>query len=468
MPSLLGEDELQYLHWLTRAAYKGRGEIVDLGAFLGSSTAALALGLADSGTAPAWKIKSYDYFNVVEKHVLPEYLLKLPQFAPMRHRQPGASFLDIYLETLGDLIAFVEPREGDITQMFWDGSEIEIMHVDIMKSWEITDHVIRHFFAALLPGAMMINQDIKLQYCDWIILSMGELRDYFQPAHNQWGNMMSFKVTGRIPDRVLNQGFDQGLREASDAETHFDWLISYLDQPQDRALVDGARLFWILERGNVDKGLAFLDWCSRQYSDWCFYYFIATVFTHRPDFSALLNPEQIRAIDEIGKNLPRSGAGLPDDLVSTLISQPLVLDQGETIPFASMLSTGLVPPAGTPTEYGVRVEFNGKQSVWGWPLQLAHLKSRDLYFRVRYKCEGISSVKLVFYTNAPTLFRVMPKPLPLQPTAKPVEAGLRCTFRSAPVFGTEEWAVIGIQGDNPRTTIDVVNVEVFWLTPNIE
>ena len=45
IPAMLSDEEKQYLVWLTATAFEGWGAIVDLGCWLGSSSAALAEGL---------------------------------------------------------------------------------------------------------------------------------------------------------------------------------------------------------------------------------------------------------------------------------------------------------------------------------------------------------------------------------------------------------------------------------------
>ena len=59
--SLLGPEEQQYLTWLTSEKYQGWGAIVELGAWLGSSSVCLAEGLRRCGSDA--KIHTFDRFE---------------------------------------------------------------------------------------------------------------------------------------------------------------------------------------------------------------------------------------------------------------------------------------------------------------------------------------------------------------------------------------------------------------------
>src|SRR5262245_44880578 len=59
--SLLSPEEQQYLIWLTSEKYQGWGAIVELGAWLGSSSVCLAEGLKRCGSTA--KIQTFDRFE---------------------------------------------------------------------------------------------------------------------------------------------------------------------------------------------------------------------------------------------------------------------------------------------------------------------------------------------------------------------------------------------------------------------
>src|ERR1044071_7787881 len=61
MRSMLTLEEKQYLTWLTSETFEGWGAVVDLGPWLGSSSAALAEGLKRRGSHQ--RIRSFDLFR---------------------------------------------------------------------------------------------------------------------------------------------------------------------------------------------------------------------------------------------------------------------------------------------------------------------------------------------------------------------------------------------------------------------
>src|ERR1700721_2160076 len=59
--TMLNEEEVKMLRWLSANHYRGAGEIIDAGAFLGGSTVAFCKGLRDAD----WRgriVQSYDLF----------------------------------------------------------------------------------------------------------------------------------------------------------------------------------------------------------------------------------------------------------------------------------------------------------------------------------------------------------------------------------------------------------------------
>lgn len=278
-PSLLSDDERQHLAWLARTRYSGWGEIVDLGAFLGSSAVCLATGAAERLKAP---IKSYDVF---QNAALPPDLAVRPEF-----RCAAGSFLPDFLSNLGSLRTYVEARVGDLLTMHWDGGPIELMHIDVWKSWELTAHVIREFFPHLRPGSIIVHQDIKFQHGDWIQIAMGRLRDFFAPLTvDVFPSTMAFELIKPIPPELLEADYSEKSRWTPDVETHFDWLLSMLEGPSDRALIDGSRLYHLLATGQSRRSLALHDLCLATYPEWCYRYFIRTVFACNSNWDAVLS-----------------------------------------------------------------------------------------------------------------------------------------------------------------------------------
>ena len=97
IPSMLSREELQYLSWLTSEAYEGWGAIVDLGPWLGSSTAALAGGLRRTGRSAV--VRAFDLFRWVRSYMEDSAPEDLPEgkdfeFLFRRHTAPFSSWIN--------------------------------------------------------------------------------------------------------------------------------------------------------------------------------------------------------------------------------------------------------------------------------------------------------------------------------------------------------------------------------------
>jgi hypothetical protein len=175
VPSMLSGRERGLLYWLARDYYSGAGRIVDGGCFLGGSTAALAAGLRDRPDLPVTSvIASYDRF-VVEEYTLAEFRRCLP------NTSVGSSFRSAFDANVAAFTPWVEVREGDICALGWSGEPIEILFLDVVKSWDVNDTVMAEFFPRLIPGvSILVQQDYLFGSCPWIHISMEVVGDSFR------------------------------------------------------------------------------------------------------------------------------------------------------------------------------------------------------------------------------------------------------------------------------------------------
>jgi len=172
-PTMLVQSELQCLAWLAEEVYQGRGAVVELGAWLGGSTVALATGLRRNRCRDHQRIFSYDRFlwhsacdnrgtGLVLKH--------------------GETFLSVYRSLLGSFRDVVEVVDGDILNRGWLRRPIELLFVDIMKTEAIAQHVASTFFPHLIPGAFVVHQDFKYWGLPYIIIGSYRLREKLASA----------------------------------------------------------------------------------------------------------------------------------------------------------------------------------------------------------------------------------------------------------------------------------------------
>ena len=167
VPTMLSHRELQLLYWLSRFHANGSGRIVDAGCFLGGSTAALASGLAARDDGPWDKtIATYDLFRV-EAYTLQTFTKSFTS------PTIGASFRSDFDANIAPWSKHVEVHEGDAAACRWSGEPIEILFLDLVKTWGLNDFVLDQFLPRLVPGhSIIIQQDYLWGFSPWIHITM--------------------------------------------------------------------------------------------------------------------------------------------------------------------------------------------------------------------------------------------------------------------------------------------------------
>jgi hypothetical protein len=248
IPTMLSKAERRLLYSLARDYASGEGAIVDAGCFLGGSTAALLTGVRDRSAPLSRPVESYDLFRVED--------FTIPKFFD-RSARVGESFrprYDAHLERF-DLPHVV--HEGDITELGWSGGPIDILFLDLLKSWEINDVVLREFFPSLVPGrSVIVHQDYGWGDTPWIPITVELLRDSLVLVDwMEWGSHVFF-VERELRGDVVDGGVG-GL--------DIDTKIEVIDRAVARAegwvqgMVEVARTFLIAERDGRKAALAELS-----------------------------------------------------------------------------------------------------------------------------------------------------------------------------------------------------------------
>lgn len=162
VPGMLWDQEKRMLYWLAREWWSGRGCIADLGSFLGGSAACLAAGLPERGRPI---IHSYDLFR------LGIFERSQSQYFPDGPPEGGhtRSLFESYLRDHLDRIVI---HEGDILSFSAPGP-VEILFVDVAKSYRVMDHLLLNFFPALCPGTSLVI-----------------LQDYLSPETGPWHHVV--------------------------------------------------------------------------------------------------------------------------------------------------------------------------------------------------------------------------------------------------------------------------------------
>ena len=217
--TMLSAQELELLYTLARDRYTGRGEIIDGGAFLGGSTLALAAGLRDNPAVAdrRGRVHSYDMF--VADHFVSQFIDGYPE---------GTSTRPYYDGVIADVASHVSVHEGDIATFPWPADRpIEILFIDVAKSWETNDVLVQQFFSRLIPGlSTVIQQDYHWPHTPWISITMELLAGHctylgsmpWATAFYRWDRAVE---PGELPARLRDLGVAR-LRELAARAQRFE------------------------------------------------------------------------------------------------------------------------------------------------------------------------------------------------------------------------------------------------------
>lgn len=161
VPSMLTHEELQYLIWLGQTTYSASGAIVDLGPWLGSSTAALAEGLRRSGVASR-VVHAFDLFEWRREY--------MEQYAP-EDLPDGADFRRLLVRNTSGYHDLIRAEKMNLLDPAWDGGPIEVLFVDAAKTWGLLEAILNCFGPHLIPGkSRVVLQDFRYFHTYWLPL----------------------------------------------------------------------------------------------------------------------------------------------------------------------------------------------------------------------------------------------------------------------------------------------------------
>jgi hypothetical protein len=243
--------EHTFLEQYAQTTYAGYGEIVDLGCWLGATTVSLAKGLAKNSNPRAVdrQIHAYDRF------IWEEWMDSYTNFSELKQRyRPQDSFLREFKERSAYWSRHICIHAGDICELGWSAGEIEFVFVDVMKSWSLANHVVRHFFSSLIPEvSVVVHQDFAHYYTSWIHLLNYRFRDYFEVLYDiPQSSSVVFKNIASIPEEMLNTTY--GFESFTEAEIDSAFRYSaHLTSPEKHANIAAAKVMLFLHLGNSER-----------------------------------------------------------------------------------------------------------------------------------------------------------------------------------------------------------------------
>lgn len=191
--------ERQLIYHLA-SQYKGIGEIVELGCFVGLSTTCFAKGLADNQhvSNKTRRINTFDWFKFFDEKPWNEWLR---DHGVSNHHQLINLFLD-HTKPWSDMIAL---HPGDLMEQRWDGRPIEILFIDAGKNWTHNDHIVQQFYPSLIPGhSTIVHQDYIYWHNGWVAVTMEWFADCFEIIDSSHSTV-TFKLVRPIPIERLQK-----------------------------------------------------------------------------------------------------------------------------------------------------------------------------------------------------------------------------------------------------------------------
>lgn len=215
VPTMISLEERQYLRWLTSAAWRDAGHVVEIGPWLGGSTLCLAQGARARCERVRHRIHAVDNFvwrPFMAEHAPLDLCAGDSFVAQFRaHVAPFSDLVAVHAASLpdeeipGDPEARSQRDHGERPAFRWDAREpVEILFVDGAKSWRGMRHLLAAVGPSLATGALLVCQDFKYWGCYWVPMILGRLAERLELAHDlAAGDTVAFHVRLPIGEREI-------------------------------------------------------------------------------------------------------------------------------------------------------------------------------------------------------------------------------------------------------------------------
>ena len=199
VPTMLAEEEQALYAWLTATWMEDIGDVVDLGCFVGGSTARLAAGLAAADRRA--HLHAYDRFGCDE--ALKQRMLYPAGIPPFE----GTDTLPLVRQLLSPWQDRLTLHPGQIQDTGWPGGPIELLFMDASKKIPLMDRMAEQFFPSLIPGkSLVIQQDYLHWRTPWVPVQMEAMANWFTPVAFAPKDTVVFLNTRQIDAEALKAG----------------------------------------------------------------------------------------------------------------------------------------------------------------------------------------------------------------------------------------------------------------------
>jgi tetratricopeptide (TPR) repeat protein len=232
LPGMTSEKERLTARELVRNLERD-GQIVDLGCWLGSLSAALASGLKMSPRpGKPERIIAYDKFEWVSSYM--EHVWRGSQYG----LKDGDDFLPWFREITARWEDYIDVRKTDLETMNWTDGPIALLIVDAMKTPAVARHIIATFFGQLVPGAYVFHQDFCHYHTWWIHLYHYRMRDKFRLVDTVEGSgTVVFQVETPFRGGEIDALLATDLTDAALSRDAFEYSLSLADPTDHREIL---------------------------------------------------------------------------------------------------------------------------------------------------------------------------------------------------------------------------------------
>lgn len=251
LPGMSSLEERNFVYEYAEKNYQGKGEIVDLGCWLGSFTVPLALGL-NKNTSPE---KQDKYIHAYDLFRWKEWMNNLVINTELEGKyKPEDSFLPDFEKIISPWQEKIKVYAGDLNTMDWEKDKpIEFLLIDAMKSWELCNKIVNQFFPALIPQVSWIqHQDFAHYHTSWIHLIMYRFKDYFEPILYVPNSSLIYRYLKKIPEEYLTKTYSFADFDDDEINRAFDYSLS-IAPPSARANVAAAKVMLYIWLKDMSK-----------------------------------------------------------------------------------------------------------------------------------------------------------------------------------------------------------------------
>jgi hypothetical protein len=262
IPAMTTDAERECYYRIAKEA-AGKGAIVELGAWMGASTAYIAAGIRDSGVRT--KAHVYDQFISKAGHVA-----KVKAFYDKRGIDAvpvGLSF-EQFQKNLGPLLDYVTPHQGKIEKIAWSRAPIALLVSDAPKRVPAISAVLTEFREALGPGSIMAWQD----FCHFpsyeIAACLYRLREHLEFAEAVVpGTTLVFRVKSKWDWREVSEDALALTKwTTADIGCAYAYWRDFVPEEKRHLFECGAAMF-LCDIGNCEGAVSILGMTYRSNAD---------------------------------------------------------------------------------------------------------------------------------------------------------------------------------------------------------